>query len=817
LETYRARRDFTVTREPAPAPPRPGRNAPIFVVQKHAARRLHWDFRLEHGGVLWSWAVPKGPSLDPADKRLAVHVEDHPLDYAGFYGTIPEGQYGAGTVEIWDRGTWAPVGDPEAGLRDGELKFVLAGERLNGGFVLVRLKPRPRERGENWLLIKEHDSAERPGGAPPQADPPPTPGAVRAALPARQAPQLATAVEEPPDQPGWISELKFDGYRILAFLRDGQARLMTRNAKDWTDRLPTLAGAFARLRAHTALIDGELVAMRPDGVSDFGALQAVLSEGRDRALLYYAFDLLHLDGWDLRPCRLADRRAALRGLADWRGPLRFSDDAAEATARMRRQACAMGLEGIVCKRADAPYRAGRTRDWLKVKCQGREEFLVLGWTPPAGSRTGLGALHLGFHDPDGRLQYAGAVGTGFSDRDLAALRRRLDRLAAPPPADLLAAGDPLDRAIAWVRPDLVGEVQYLAWTDAGRLRHATWLGLREDKAPDDVVRALPAPDAPRRPVFRPGPAIVQTAPRPKTARSKAVVKTAEAPATRTDRLEGVRLTHPERALWPGISKRDLADYWIAVADHALPEIAGRPLALLRCPEGIDGEHFFQKHGRPGFPTQIRTGESNGAPWLAIDDAAGLVACAQVAAIELHAWGAAGADKLHPDRLVFDLDPGEGVAMPDLARAALDVRARLEAAGLAAFCRSSGGKGLHVLAPLTPGADWDTTRAWCRAFAERMEAESPDRYVAEVAKAKRRGRILVDWLRNGLGATAIASFSPRARPGAGVATRLAWREVTARFDPAAFTLKTVPARLQRQRRDPWEGFAEAARPLPERNG
>jgi bifunctional non-homologous end joining protein LigD len=485
LEAYRARRDFTITREPAPAAPRPGKNAPIFVVQKHDARRLHWDFRLEHDGVLWSWAVPKGPSLDPGDKRLAVHVEDHPLDYAGFHGTIPEGQYGAGTVEIWDRGTWAPVGDAEAGIRAGELKFVLSGQRLNGGFVLVRLKPRPKERAENWLLIKEHDAEERAGADAPtlesaiepprprgkagvwnsdkadkadKAGDPEPPGAVRAAMPASQAPQLATAVEEPPNQPGWISEVKFDGYRLLVFLKDGVARLVTRNGHDWTDRLPTLARAFAKLKAGAALIDGELVAVREDGVTDFGALQAALSEGQDRKLVFYAFDLLHLDGWDLRPCRLADRRATLRRLSDWRGMLRYSDDAAEATDRMRRQACAMGLEGIVCKRADAPYRAGRTRDWVKVKCQGREEFLVLGWTPPSGSRAGLGALHVGFRDADCRLHYAGAVGTGFSNRELAALRRWLDALAAPAPADLLAAGDPLDPKISWVRPELVGEV-----------------------------------------------------------------------------------------------------------------------------------------------------------------------------------------------------------------------------------------------------------------------------------------------------------------------------------------------------------------------
>jgi bifunctional non-homologous end joining protein LigD len=840
IETYRRRRDFAVSREPAPRPA-PGAGGAAFVVQKHAARRLHWDFRLEHGGVLWSWAVPRGPSLDPADKRLAVHVEDHPVEYADFHGEIPPGQYGAGTVEIWDRGTWTPLGDPDEGMRNGELKFVLAGKRLHGGFVLVRLKQRPKEHAENWLLIKERDGQERAGAdaaaleaglaAPTprrkRAEDAPVPGAVRGALPQTQSPQLAMLVERPPEGPGWVSEVKFDGYRMLAFLDAGRVRLLSRNGNDWTARVPAIAEAVKGLKARTALVDGEMVALRPNGVSDFGALKAALSDGRDRQLVYCLFDLLHLDGWDLRPGRLADRKAALRGLADWGGALRFSEDAAESPARMLQQACAGGLEGIVCKQVDAPYRGTRASSWLKLKCQDRKEFIVLGWTRSKGSRAGLGALHLGFYDPTGALHYAGGVGTGFSDRVLRELRQRLDALAAPPPERLLISDEKLDRGIAWVRPELVGEVRYLGWTDGGRLRHSAWLGLREDMAPAEVVREAPAAGAPRHPLRAPSaPArIVQAVPAKPAAKGGRMQRHVDAPATVVarrpargdERVGGVRLTHAERELWPGITKRALAEYWQAVAEHALPEIAGRPLALVRCPEGIGGEHFFQKHARPGFPRQIRAGESAGAPWLAVDDLDGLVACAQVSAIELHAWGAGGADPLHPDRLVFDLDPGEGVGMPALVEAAREVRERLERAGLAAFCRTSGGKGLHVLAPLVPGADWDTARAWCRGFAEAMEAEHPDRYVSQVSKAKRQHHILIDWLRNGLGATAVASFSPRARPGAGVAMRLAWREVTERLDPAAFTLGTVPARLARSRKDPWEGFAEAARPLPGTGG
>jgi bifunctional non-homologous end joining protein LigD len=845
IATYTARRDFTSTAEP---PARPGKTAgpaPIFVVQKHAARRLHWDFRLEHDGVLWSWAVPKGPSLDPHDKRLAVHVEDHPLDYASFEGRIPEGQYGAGTVETWDRGTWTPVGDPDAGMRKGEIKFVLHGNRLAGGFVLVRLKPRPKERAENWLLIKEHDEAEREGAdaaaleeiklgpAPRPRKPkneskpktrkepdPPAQGAVRAPMPETLSPQLATLTEEPPEGEDWISEVKFDGYRLLAFLQNGTARLVTRKGLDWTHRLPAVARVVQQVKASSAILDGELVALDERGVSSFPLLQDALSAGRSRDLFLYLFDLPYLDGWDLRRCPLIERKAVLKGLGTWRGTLRYSDHHEGNPGPMQAQACDIGLEGIICKQRNAPYQETRTKSWLKVKCRGREEFVVLGWTPPAGSRTGIGALHLGFFDKGGRLHYVGGVGTGFSSRELTELRRRLDKLAAPRPLHLLLAGDPPDSTIQWVRPELVVEVEYAGWSGSGRLRHTTYLGLREDKSPEDVVRDIPNPEAPRREVGQPPrrTAIVQASPpRRKSASARtSTPDAAPAPASGKrsgDVLEGVKLTHPDRELWPGITKRDLAEYWIAVAPYALPEIAGRPLALVRCPEGIDGEHFFQKHGKPGFPKELQAGEADGAPYLVLDGLPGLIACAQVAAIELHAWGASGADMLHPDRLVFDLDPGEGVGMKEIIAAAQDVRERLKRLGLTAFCRSSGGKGLHVVTPLTPRADWDTARAWCRAFAEKMEEEDPEHYVASVRKTKRQGRILVDWLRNGLGSTAVASFSPRARPGAGVATRLTWKEVTPDLDPSVFNLRTVPDRLKRQRRDAWDGFEPAARPLP----
>ncbi|HET6606996.1 MAG TPA: DNA ligase D [Rhodopila sp.] len=835
LPVYRSKRDFKITSEPQGEPRgsdrRGVRHVPIFVVQKHDARRLHWDFRLEHDGVLWSWAVPKGPSADPADKRLAVHVEDHPIDYADFQGTIPEGQYGAGTVETWDRGTWEPLGDPARGLADGELKFTLHGQRLNGGYVLVRLKPRPKERAENWLLIKEHDPDEQPQAdaetlerekplktdkkpARKSDNKPPAPKAVKGSVPPDQAVQLATLTEEPQAGEGWLHEIKFDGYRMLMFKSGSEVRIITRNGHDWTNRLHALAQQIARLTPHDLVLDGELVALRPDGVSSFSLLQQALSARKTSQLQVYLFDILQLDGWDLRPCRLEDRKTVLRDVGDWSGLLRYSDHHAGQGAAMRRQACAMGLEGVIAKRADAPYQPGRTRTWLKLKCQGREEFVVLGWTPPEGTRAGLGSLHLGYYDNAGALQFAGGVGTGFSDRELSALRRRLDGIAADAPS-MLFAGEPPDRGIRWVKPELVVEVQYAGWSGAGRLRHAVYLGLREDKPAAEVKRPIADPQAERHPWPQPRRTgrIVQvqkTTPR----RREAASRIGSSSRIVSHAQHDVHLTHPDRQLWPGITKQDLADYWAAVAEAALPEVANRPLAFVRCPDGIDGEHFFQKHKSPGFPAAIEYGEADGAPYLFIRDAEGLQACAQMAAIELHGWGAALDDPLHPDRMVFDLDPGEGVAFDEIVRAALDLRKRLEAQGLASFCRTTGGKGLHLVVPLKPAADWDTVKTFSRSFAEAQVKDEPNRFVSNVSKVKREGKILIDWLRNGLGATAVVSFSPRARPGAGVATRLRWQEVKPGLGPAAFTLKTVPDRLRKQRADPWDGFETARNALPD---
>ncbi|MBV8456856.1 MAG: DNA ligase D, partial [Acetobacteraceae bacterium] len=761
IRTYKAKRNFAVTEEPPPASAsQTGRGAvAIFVVQKHQAHRagLHWDFRLEHNGVLWSWAVRKGPSLDPRDKRIAAHVEDHPLNYADFQGTIPDGEYGAGTVELWDRGTWEPLNDPDKGMAKGELTFVLRGERLKGRFHLVRMKPKPRQRGDNWLLFKGHDEGERAGADAltierevprswPKQNKPPAPGAKRGQLPETQAPQLASSAEGPPKGHDWVSEIKFDGYRLLLFIDHGKTRVVTRNALDWTYRIPALAEAASRLLpVETALLDGELVCLDEKGVSSFPGLQMALSAGKADQLYFYAFDLLHLDGWDLRPCTLIDRKEVLHRLTTWTGMLRYSDHHEGDPGAMLQEVCRLRLEGIISKQRAAPYRPGRSHSWLKVKCANREEFVVLGWTPPQGSRTGLGSLHVGYYDPQGGLHYAGGVGTGFSDEELERLRAALDDLATrAPPDGLKVAGDPLDPSIHWVRPEMVIEVQFAGWSGAGRVRQAVYVGQREDKPADQVVRDLADPEAARA-------AMKEQRRRPAAKPPAGRVVTARAPKGPQASVQGVTITHADKELWPGITKRDLAEYWQTVSDAALRGLVRRPLAIVRCPDGIAGQHFFQKRGHGSLPKLIRDGEAAGSPYVAIDGLDGLMALVQMASIELHPWGASEDDPLHPDTLVFDLDPGEGVAFSDVVKSAREVRDRLQGLGLTSFCRTTGGKGLHVVIPIKPKADWDEAKAWCHAFAETLGQEQPDRYLTTVKKVDRRGRILLDWLRNGLGA------------------------------------------------------------------
>jgi bifunctional non-homologous end joining protein LigD len=799
LERYKAKRDFRRTPEPA------GRvhaaEGFSFVVQKHHATRLHYDFRLELGGVLKSWAVPKGPSLDPADKRLAVHVEDHPIEYGGFEGVIPQGQYGGGKVIVWDRGTWTPAGDPDAGYRKGHLKFRLDGVKLHGTWNLVRMD------GKNWLLIKEKDEAAateditrlRPESVlgaegPPRvwesdrgvaAEPTRRRPRSRAPMPEIAEPQLATLVDEAPDGNQWIHEIKFDGYRVLCRIAGPDVRLSTRRGNDWTASFPNLARAARQLRARDAIIDGEVVVLDARGLSNFQSLQNALGRGREKDVVYCAFDLLYLDGRDLRGLPLTERKAQLAQLLEHAPPsIRYTDHVEGNGPTFFKQACGLSLEGIVSKRGDAPYRSGRTRDWLKVKCLNRQEFVIAGFTDPEGGRSGFGALVLGVHEKDGRLRPIGKVGTGFTEATLEDLHARLRKLErTSPPFDRPPTGRAA-RGAHWVEPKLVAEVAFSGWTDDGVLRHPRFEGLREDKPPAEVVLERSAPEAP-------------------------------SPAPRE--IAGMKLTHPERILYPdeGITKRDLALYYERIADWVLPHLVGRPLSLVRCPEGSGKPCFYQKHAHQGTPEVLRrvrikegTGTVEGVgTYLYIDGLPGLIALVQMGVLEVHPWGSR-VDKLEkPDRMTIDLDPAPDVPWSRMIETALTLRGRLRELGLESFVKTTGGKGLHVVVPLQARQTWDELKEFSRAVAEEFVRAAPQWFVATMTKSKRTGKIFLDFFRNTRGATAVGAYSTRARPGAPVSTPVSWDELPNVRAGDEFTLANVPSRLDSLRTDPWKGYFE----------
>lgn len=828
LETYRKKRNFAVS--PEPKGKRARKKGDSFVIQKHDATRLHYDLRLEVGGVMKSWAVTRGPSLVPSEKRLAVEVEDHPLDYGDFEGTIPKGEYGGGTVIVWDRGRWSPVGDMEKGFAKGHLEFTLEGEKLQGAWHLVRLHGRPGEKRTNWLLIKSDDAFARDEAAPdileeqplsvktgrdipevakeapgwsskaggalkktrklePEPEESTAPdlaaikGAKRAKMPDFLPPMLAKLAAKAPVGERWLHEVKFDGYRLQARIAGGEVTLFTRSGLDWTHRFGGgLAKALAGLPVKEAVIDGELVVETDGGASNFSALQADLSAGRTDRFVYYAFDLLHLDGHDLRNAVLVDRKAVLEGLlAEAKGPIQFSGHFTETGEMVLRHACRLSLEGIVSKAVDGPYRAGRGAGWIKSKCSARQEFVVAGYVPSTTGQAAVGSLVMGVHE-DGALVHVGRVGTGFTAWVAGLLFRQLEgmRVEASPFRDKLT---PVERAgVRFVTPELVAEVEFRAWTADGHLRHASFRGLREDKPASEIVR--------------------ETAP----------VAKAPPPQKRT-----VTLTHPDRVYWPGdgVTKEGLADYYAEIWPAIAPHVVGRPLALLRCPSGIGGQQFFQKNVWKGMNPKIREvadPAEAGTGLIAIQDLDGLMGLVQSAALEIHPWGSTLEDWERPDRIVMDLDPGEGVGWEAVIEAAREVKARLEVAGLAAFVKTSGGKGLHVVAPLKTHAQWPDVKAFTREMAEAMAKDSPDSFVATIAKAKRKGKILIDYLRNQRGATAVAAFSTRARPGAAVSMPVAWEDLGPAIGPDHFTVNTTPSYLATRSADPWEGFRKAAVPL-----
>ncbi|MFW6353221.1 MAG: DNA ligase D [Verrucomicrobiota bacterium] len=811
LQTYRRKRDFARTHEPG-GDGASGSRERVFVVQKHDARRLHFDFRLAIDGVLKSWAVPKGPSLDPEDKRLAIQVEDHPLEYGEFEGTIPEGEYGAGTVQLWDRGRFETRGDPAKELEKGHLHLTLEGEKLRGGFDLFRLKGRGRDQ---WLLKKRDDDEAREKDAEAnrdEADESVRSGRSLAEIRRESAssassekppssrpeqmpaPQLATLADTLPTGRGWVYEVKWDGYRLLGQRASGKVRLWTRNGHDWSDRFPAIVEALGRLPGDDWIVDGEAVVLDARGRSDFAALQRALREKASSKIHYILFDLLRREGRDRRDETLRARKAELEEWLEEAGPpdpLRYSTHFAKGGRHLLATACANELEGLLAKKLEAPYASGRTSNWRKIKCAHRQEFAVVGYTAPQGGRRHFGALLLASHE-DEAWRYRGKVGTGFGGDTLQAVARHLRPLERKTPVTLEPR--PREKDVTWVRPALLAEISYANLTDDGLLRQAVFQGLREDKPAETATLEKPVRD-----------------PMPPSA-SKKRAKTSSKPT-----IEGVEISHPDRVVDPasGLTKADLAAYYAAVAEHALPYLHERPLSLVRCPQGRAKQCFFQKHFTGSAPPQTHTVDlpekSGTGCYSYVTTAAGLVALAQYGTVELHGWGSRIDRPDTPDQITFDLDPGDDVPWKAVLGAAFMLRDVLaEEADLRSFVKWTGGKGLHVCVPLTRRASWETARPWAKAVADALVARAPKQLLAKASKAARKGRIFVDYLRNAPGATAIAPYSARARPGLTVALPLAWNALPDELPK--WTIADVPGLLAARRVDPWRDYRRVRQSL-----
>ena len=820
LSTYRKKRDFNATSEPLGEVTRAGKRL-AFVIQKHAATRLHYDFRLELDGTLKSWAVPKGPSLDPSVRRMAVQTEDHPMGYASFEGVIPKGQYGAGTVIVWDRGTWEPVGDPREGYRKGKLKFEMHGEKIRGRWNLIRVRGREDESRQPWLLIKENDEEARPAakydvtealpdsviaGKRKSAKKRAAPagkaragldsrlrgndkdgvpaGAEKADLPIALSPQLAVLVDEPPRGGGWIYEVKFDGYRLLARIDGDDVRLFTRNGNDWSSRLKPLRDEVRALGIASSWLDGEIVMLNGKGNPDFQALQGAFDNSRTGDIVFFVFDVPFFGGYDLRRVPLVERRKLLQQVLEPResAHVRYSGHFDAPVEQLLEGACKQGLEGLIGKRADAPYASTRSASWIKLKCTRRQEFVVAGYTDPKGSRTGFGSLLLGVHDDEGRLVYAGNVGTGFDEALLRSLMAKLEALATDK--------DPFHerpRSVKghWVRPRLIAEVAFTEWTGEGRIRHPVFHGLRTDKDAGAITREA---------------------------------EVHEVDAKKPSLRASIKVTNPDRVIDPksNATKLDLVHYYERVAPHMLPHLVGRPIALVRAPTGIGGELFFQKHGEkisiPGIRQLDRSFWPGHAAMLEVATRQALVGAAQMNVIELHTWNSTTADIAHPDRVIFDLDPGEGIDWETLKEATSLVKKMLDLLGLESFLKTSGGKGLHVVVPLEPKWDYDEVKDFSERLVQHMAATIPKLFVAKSGARNRVGRIFIDYLRNGKGATTVAAFSARARPGLGVSMPVAWKELPKLAAADQWNIANVHERLKRLRADPWKDYRKVKQTL-----
>ena len=858
LTRYREMRDFSITAEPRGtkgAIPTTALNGALpFVIQKHAATRLHYDFRLAWNGVLKSWAVAKGPSDLPADKRLAVQVEDHPIEYGNFEGTIPKGQYGGGSVMVWDFGEWEPLEDADKGLAEGHLKFNLNGQKLHGRWALVRMHTRDARPGKpNWLLIKDRDEyarAERdepiterlPDSALTKRtieqigddsdrvwhsnraanDQPEAKGkaSARSIKPKRVSfatalrsvstekfphfisPQLARQATAPPSGDDWIHELKLDGYRIQIHVQPGKGSqdkkvtLFTRKGLDWTHRMPDLARAAQQLPAESAILDGEAVVLDEKGSTSFAALQIAFQEGSRSDISYFAFDLLHLNGHNLRNLALLDRKELLEKLLSSLGdhsPIRFSEHFAADGKKVFEQACSLGAEGIISKLSSAPYSSTRGSSWLKEKCYQEQEFVIGGFTDPSTGEHGIGALLIGYYD-QGKLRYAGRSGTGFTQKSSGAIRKQLDKLVQSR-TSFVELPKGVSRGVHWVKPELVGQISFSNWTRDNLIRQGAFKSLREDKPAGEVVRETIEPTE------------IATAeagaPMPKTKHGS--IKSGAASKSGTD----LPITHPEKVLdaASGMTKLDLANYYLAIAEYILPHIADRPLSIVRCPEGTGKQCFFQKHVNKGLPAGIGSvsvpDKKNGATeqYLTLNAAEGLVGMAQLGVLEIHPWGSKNDDLERPDRIIFDMDPDEAIDWKTLAATAKTFRSLLEDLGLQSFLKTTGGKGLHVVVPIRPENEWPTVKDFAYNVVRGMERKNPGLYVTKMTKALRTNRIYLDYLRNDRGSTAVAPYSPRARAGAPVALPLDWKILSAKTRPV-FRVSDFASWKKRLKDDPW---------------